>query len=157
MGLFISYSALGWGRGKEEEVEEEERAVRDMGWMEGEEEERRMRKRGGWEHRGGKEERRKRDGEQGEDERTGGQNRCVCGQLGAQRPGGESMGRRRPLRGRAVHWATFPLKLAPCFSHEKKRLRLIPLTRREPPPETPPITEAEQVKHCYKIFSFRQP
>lgn len=29
MGLFISYSALGWGGGGQQE---EERAVRDMGW-----------------------------------------------------------------------------------------------------------------------------
>lgn len=54
----------------------------------------------------------------GEDRR---QERRFCSQLGAQRAGGETMGRRWPLRGRAVHWATFPFKLAPCFLHGKKK------------------------------------
>lgn len=76
----------------------------------------------------------RKEGKQGGREDRG-QDRHDCGQLGAQRPGGESMGRRWPLRGRAVHWATFPLKLAPCFSHKKTRLQLIPLPQREPPPE----------------------
>lgn len=96
--------------------------------------------------------RRKRGGKQGGREDRG-QDRQVCGQLGAQRPGGESMGRRRPLRGRAVHWAAFPLKLAPCFSHKKTRLRLIPPTQREPPPEIQPITETEKRNAAIKHFA----
>lgn len=70
-----------------------------------------------------------------------GRARHVCGQLGAQRPGGESMGRRWPLRGQAVHWATIPSKLACCISH--KTMRLQPWAA-QPLPEMPHINKAKQ-------------
>lgn len=70
-----------------------------------------------------------------------GRARHVCGQLGAQRPGGESMGRRWPLRGQAVHWATVPSKLACCISH--KTMRLQPWAA-QPLPEKPHINKAKQ-------------
>lgn len=88
-----------------------------------EEEERKMRKWGGWEvERKGARRKKESEGErEGGEREDRGQDRHVRGQLGARRPGGESMGRRRPLRGRAVHWADFPLKAGTLrFTREDK-------------------------------------